>query len=62
MVTTASPAVADRIGLSSSYFIKRQLIFLSISLFIVVLFSFVSTKLVQKSSTSSGFPSIDNNV
>ncbi len=47
MVTTASPAVADRIGLSASYFIKRQLVFLVISLFILVLFSFIPTKYIQ---------------
>ena len=40
MVTTASPAVAERIGLESSFFIKRQLIFLVIALIVMLFFSF----------------------
>jgi len=36
MVTTASPAVAERIGYDGSYFIKRQLVFLTGTFFIMI--------------------------
>jgi cell division protein FtsW len=48
LVTTASPAVAERIGLESFYFIKRQLVFLSISCFIIVGVSFFSATTIRR--------------
>ena len=50
MVTTASPAVAERIGLSSFYFIKRQLLFLFIGSFIMLGISFCSFEVIKKAS------------
>ena len=50
MVTTASPAVADRIGVGSYYFVKRQLVFLILSILIITFFSFCSTDSIKKIS------------
>jgi len=50
MVTTASPAVAERIGLNSLYFIQRQLIFLFIGIFIMLGISFCSFETIKKFS------------
>lgn len=47
MVASASPAVADRIGLDSSYFIKRQIIFIFISFIFILVFSFLNTKQIK---------------
>jgi cell division protein FtsW len=47
MVATASPAVADRIGLESSYFIKRQIFFIFISFFLILIFSFLNIKQIK---------------
>ena len=40
MVTTASPAVAERIGLHSFYFIQRQLVYLFLGVTIMLGISF----------------------
>ena len=50
MVTTASPAVAERIGLLPFYFIQRQLIFLTLGLFIMLSISFLPFELIRKFS------------
>lgn len=54
MVTTASPAVAERIGLHSFYFIQRQLIFLALGFILMILISFSSIDFISKFS-SLGF-------
>ncbi len=51
MVATASPAIAERIGFDSFYFVHRQLIFLGISAFIIVGFSFLSPLAIRRFST-----------
>jgi cell division protein FtsW len=51
MVTTASPAVAERIGYDGSYFIKRQLFFLSGTFFIMIGFSFLSPVMIRRIAT-----------
>ena len=51
MVTTASPAVAERIGLDGSFFIKRQLIFLIVTLFVMLFFSFLSPLAIRRIAT-----------
>jgi cell division protein FtsW len=48
MVTTASPAVAERIGLNSFYFIQRQLVFLFLGIFIMLGVSFCSFETIKK--------------
>ena len=48
MVTTASPAVAERIGLHSFYFIQRQLVFLFLGLLMMLSISFCSFELIKK--------------
>ena len=48
MVTTASPAVAERIGLNSFYFIHRQLIFLALGIFIMLSISLCSIDSIKK--------------
>jgi cell division protein FtsW len=50
MVTTASPAVAERIGLHSFYFIKRQLVYLFLGIFIILGISFCSFDVIKKIS------------
>ena len=51
MVTTASPAVAERIGLNSFYFIHRQLIFLIFGIFIMISISFCSIDFIKRIAT-----------
>lgn len=51
MVATASPAVAERIGLDGSFFIKRQLIFIVITLFIMIFFSLLSPLAIRRVAT-----------
>jgi cell division protein FtsW len=51
MVATASPAVAERIGFDSFYFVKRQLIFLSLALFMILWVSFLSPMAIRRIST-----------
>lgn len=48
MVTTASPAVAERIGLPPFYFIQRQLVFLFLGLMVMLSISFLSFDLIRK--------------
>ncbi len=48
MVTTASPAVAERIGLPTFYFIQRQLVFLFLGSMIMLGISFFSLKAIHK--------------
>jgi cell division protein FtsW len=50
MVTTASPAVAERIGLPPFYFIQRQIVFLFIGLMVMLSISFASFEVIQKFS------------
>lgn len=50
MVTTASPAVAERIGLEGFYFVKRQLMFLALALLVIMGVSFLSHKGVRRLS------------
>lgn len=48
MVTTASPAIAERIGYDSFYFIRRQLIFLFISCWFMIGVSMLSPTTVRR--------------
>lgn len=50
MVTTASPAVAERIGLPTFYFIQRQLVFLLLGSMIMLAISFFSINFIHKFS------------
>lgn len=50
MVTTASPAVAERINLHSFYFIERQLVFLALGFILMILISFSSIDFISKFS------------
>ncbi len=50
MVTTASPAVAERIGLHSFYFIHRQLVFLFLGVLLMLSISFCSLEVIRKVS------------
>jgi len=51
MVTTSSTSVAERIGLDSYHFVKRQLAYLFISLIIIFLFSLLSPITIRRIST-----------
>lgn len=48
MVTTASPAVATRIGLEPLYFMKRQIVFLILGTISLVSLSFTSVKTARR--------------
>jgi cell division protein FtsW len=48
MVATASPAIADRIGLNSYYFIKRQIIYLALAIIIMFSISCLSIENLKK--------------
>lgn len=50
LITTASPAVAERLGLSSFYFVKRQFIFLFLAVLLIVLISSFSEKIIKRFS------------
>jgi cell division protein FtsW len=50
LVATASPAVAERLGLHSFYFVHRQLIFLSAAIFIIIILSICSEKTIKRVS------------
>lgn len=50
MVTTASPAIAERIGHDSFYFVRRQLLFLSLSLFLMIGVSFLNPMAIRRVS------------
>lgn len=51
MVATSSPAVAQRIGLESTFFIKRQLVFLVASVFVMLIFSLLDPITLRRIST-----------
>ena len=44
LVTTTGPSIATKIGLPASYFIKKHLIFVALSILIVILLSFMEKK------------------
>lgn len=48
MVTTASPAVAERIGLDSFFFVKRQLLYLSLASMVIIAVSFLSPQTIKR--------------
>lgn len=48
MVTTASPAVAERIGLPTFYFIQRQLVYLLLGIMVMLTLSFCSFETIKK--------------
>ena len=48
LTLAASPAVADRIGLDTYYFARRQAVFLTVSVFVMVMISFLSPKGVRR--------------
>jgi cell division protein FtsW len=50
MVTTASPAVAERIGLPAFYFIQRQIIFLILGILVMLGISFCPFEVIKKFS------------
>ena len=50
MVTTASPAVAERVGLPSFFFIQRQLVFLFLGTIVMLTISFCSFDIIKKLS------------
>lgn len=50
MVAAASPAVAERIGVESFYFIRRQLVFLVVSMVVMINISLVSPVTVRRLS------------
>lgn len=47
MVATASPAIAERIGVTPFYFIKRQIVFIGLAIIIVFSFSLLSQKALR---------------
>ena len=48
LVTTASPAVANRIGLTDNYFSSRHIIFLFLAAIIVLFFSSLDKKWIRR--------------
>lgn len=50
LVATASPAVAERIGLYSFYFVHRQLVFLGVGLIVIITLSTFSEKSIKRLS------------
>lgn len=48
MVTTASPAVAEHLGKGSFYFVKRQFVFLILSIFTIFFASLASTATIRR--------------
>jgi cell division protein FtsW len=50
MIATASPAVAERIGLEPYHFVKRQTIYLLMSIFTIIAVSFTSSTILIRSS------------
>ncbi len=51
MVATASPAIAERIGFDSFYFVRRQLFFLTVSLFLMFGISLLSPIAIRRMAT-----------
>lgn len=50
LTLTASPAVAERLGLGSFHFAKRQFIFLIMGLFIIIATSLFSTAMIRRAA------------
>ncbi len=50
LVATASPAVANRIGLVDNYFLLRHFIFLLLSMLVMIIFSFLDKKWIRRFS------------
>ena len=48
LVTTASPAVANRIGLTDNYFSSRHVVFLSLAAIVVLFFSSLDKKWIRR--------------
>ncbi len=48
LVTTASPAVANRIGLTDNYFSSRHLVFLTLAVIIILTFSLLDKKWIRR--------------
>ena len=48
LVTTASPAVANRIGLTDNYFSSRHVVFLALAVIIILTFSLVDKKWIRR--------------
>lgn len=48
LITAASPAVAERIKLSSFYFVYRQLLFLAVGLFLIFIISLLNEKALKR--------------
>ncbi|WPX98273.1 Lipid II flippase FtsW [Candidatus Megaera polyxenophila] len=48
LVTTASPAVANRIGLTDNYFSSRHLVFLALAVIIILTFSLLDKKWIRR--------------
>lgn len=55
LTLTASPAVAERIGLDSYHFVKKQTVFLTMGLGVVIGISMLSTAMVRRIAII-GFP------
>jgi len=48
LVTTASPAVANRIGLTDNYFSSRHVVFLALAVIIILTFSLLDKKWIRR--------------
>ncbi len=48
LVTTASPAIANRIGLTDNYFSSRNLVFLTLAVIIILTFSLLDKKWIRR--------------
>ncbi|MCC8461139.1 MAG: putative lipid II flippase FtsW [Candidatus Megaira endosymbiont of Carteria cerasiformis] len=48
LVTTASPAVANRIGLTDNYFSSRHVVFLTLAVIIILTFSLLDKKWIRR--------------
>lgn len=48
LVTTASPAVANRIGLTDNYFSSRHVVFLNLAVIIILTFSLLDKKWIRR--------------
>lgn len=55
LTLTASPAVAERLGLGAFHFVKKQTVFLGLGLAVVIGISMLSTKMVRRLAVI-GFP------
>lgn len=55
LTLTASPAVAERLGLGAFHFVKKQTVFLGLGLAVVIGISMLSTKMVRRIAVV-GFP------